>query len=718
MRISFLLLALTLTCSASAQNKLITLEDIWRDNTFAVKSVPGFNAMKDGENYTELGGQGDQHTLTIKSLKDGSTGKVLYTGKLNIDEYELGSGLDRVLLLTESKNIYRRSILHKAYVYDVKSGTETLIDQGKVLHASFSPDGTKVAYVKDNNLYYQDLVSGTITPITTDGAVNKIINGNCDWVYEEEFGFTRAYEWAPDGKHIAYYRFDESQVPQYTMTVYDSLYPTPYQYKYPKAGEPNSTVSIHIYDLATKTTKSADLTGDDGTVDVYVPRIKWTTNPDQLCVYRLNRRQDKLTLYLADAASAMMQPIYEETNKAFIDVNDNLRFLPDGRSFLFNSERDGWNHLYIYDWKSKKLTPLTPGNYDIADLVQVDPSAKTVFYTAAEASPMERKLYAVSFNGKGKVCLTAEAGTHAITAIEGAKYFFDRYSSLNTPPVYLLRDAKGKVVRTLEDNKALKAKMAEYSLGKMSFMQLAGADGTTLNAWRILPPDFDPAKKYPVLLYQYSGPNSQEVADRFPVRDYFWHHMLAQKGYVVICADGTGTGFRGEAFRKKTYLQLGKYESDDQIAIAKYLATVPYIDPARIGIWGWSYGGFMSSTCILKGADIFKMAIAVAPVTNWRYYDNIYTERYMRKPAENKEGYDNNAPESMAANLKGKFLLIHGTGDDNVHFQNSVMLVNNLIKEGKDFDSEYYPNRAHGISGGPTRLHLYRRMTNFILANL
>jgi len=364
------------------------------------------------------------------------------------------------------------------------------------------------------------------------------------------------------------------------------------------------------------------------------------------------------------------------------------------------------------------MKELTPGDYDIESITGVDTAKKLVYYTAAERSPLQRNLYAVAWDGSGKTCLTPEKGTHNITPCTGNRYFLDRYSRLRVPPVYYLRDAEGKIVRTLEDNHKLKETMKDYKLGEIHFMKIQGAYYDELNAWMITPPNFSKSKKYPVLMYQYSGPGSQQVADKFPVGDYFWHQMLAQKGYIIVCVDGTGTGFRGEEFRKKTYLTLGRLESDDQVAVAKNLAELPYVDKNRIGIWGWSYGGFMSSTCIFKGNDVFKAAISVAPVTNWRYYDNVYTERYMRKPQENAQGYDENAPEYMADRLKGKLLLIHGTGDDNVHFQNSAMLVNALIKANKDYDSEYYPNRAHGISGGNTRLHLFRRMTDFILENL
>lgn len=717
MRSILLSLILIWATAAAAQNKLITLEDIWRDGTFSAKSIPGFNALPDGERYTEAVEEAGSHIIRVKSLRDGKEVRTLYKGALPVDDYALSTDGKRMLLLTESQPIYRRSILHRVYILDLGTGKTALLDSAKVLHAQFSPDGSKVAFVKDNNLFYKDLSTNKATPITTDGLPNHIINGNCDWVYEEEFEFTQAYQWSPDGKYIAYYRFDETAVPEYTMTVFDSLYPTPYKYKYPKAGEPNSVVSIRSYNMADGKTSLLSILKPGEDADTYIPRIKWAA-PARLCIYKLNRLQNHLQLLLADLERNTLTAIYDEKAGTYIEIGDNLRFLKDGQSMVFTSEVDGWNHLYVWEWATQRLTKLTKGSYDVAELIDINEAAKTVYYTAAQTSPLQRQLYAVGYSGEVTRCLTPDSGIHAITPIEGARYFLDRYSRLNAPPVFRLIDAQGKTVRTLEDNARLAARMKEYALGKMEFTQVKGDSGILLNAWRILPPGFDPARKYPVLMYQYSGPGSQEVADRFPVRDYFWHHMLAQKGYIIYCVDGTGTGLRGEAFKKKTYLQLGRYESNDQIAAARSIAALPYVDKNRIGIWGWSYGGFMSSTCIMKGADVFKMAIAVAPVTNWRYYDNVYTERYMRKPSENTAGYDANAPEKMAAKLKGPFLLIHGTGDDNVHFQNSVSLVNNLIKEGKAYDSEYYPNRAHGISGGGTRLHLYKRMTAFVLDNL
>jgi dipeptidyl-peptidase-4 len=719
MRYIWLSILLVAQTAIAQTKKQITLEDVWRDNTFKIKSVPGFNAMKDGKTYTQIDEENGRQVINVYDLATGNKLRNIYSndGAYKIDSYEFSTNEQKILLKSESQNIYRRSILNKVYVYDTKTLNAVELTKDKVLHATFSPDGNKVAFVRNNDLYIRDLNTGVMLPVTKDGAKNKIINGNCDWVYEEEFEFTRAFDWAPDSKHLAFFRFDETNVPSYIIPKYNEadLYPENYTYKYPKAGEQNSIVAIKIYDVASSQTVNAELGSE---TNQYIPRIKWTNDASKLCIYRMNRLQNKLELLLTDASTGANQIIYTEESPSYVEVNDNLEFLADGSSFIFNSEKDGYNHLYNYNWKTKKLTLLTNGNYDIAEIIGVNEKNKQVYYTAAEAVPMERKLYAVGFNGKGKKVLTPEGGTHAITVIGGYNFFLDKYSTLTTPPVYYLRDASGKVVRTLEDNAALKAKMNEYDLGKISFQQFKLDDTKTLNAWTIMPPSFDEHKKYPVLMYQYSGPGSQEVADRFPIRDFFWHQMLAEKGFIIVCVDGTGTGFRGEAFKKKTYLQLGKYESDDQIATAKYLGNLPYVDKDRIGIWGWSYGGFMSSTCMFKGHDVFKAGIAVAPVTNWKYYDDIYTERYMRTPQTNASGYEDNAPEKMAGMLTGKFLMIHGTADDNVHFQNAVMLTDALIKGDKEFESEYYPNKSHGISGGNTRYHLYKRMTDFLLKNL
>jgi dipeptidyl-peptidase-4 len=702
--------------------KQISLEDIWQKGTFAVKNVPGFNALKDGKHYTQLDESGDEQQINIYDLANGKKSKTLLTKNTSdeigeIGEYSLSNDEQKIMLFTNPQPIYRRSILHKVWIIDLKTGSRQLLDNEPVLHATFNPQGTKAAFVRDNNLYIKDLSTGNLTAVTHDGEKNKIINGNCDWVYEEEWEFTQAYDWSPDGNYLSWYRFDESEVKEYTIPFYEekSSYPRLYTYKYPKAGEANSVVTIHIFDVKNGNIALAQ-TGPEK--DQYIPRIKWAGNTDKLCIYRMNRLQNKLELLLTDAATGNAEIIYSEENPYYIEINDNLTFLPDGTSFIITSERDGFNHLYKWNFKSKELTQLTNGSWDVDQMMGVDEANKCIYFTAGVTTPLERKLYKANWNGKETQCLTPADGTHEITPCAGFRYFLDKHSRLNTVPVYTLISNDGKKVRVLEDNKALKQTMSAYTLGVVSTLQIPNGTGDMLNAWMIKPADFDPSKKYPVLLYQYSGPGSQQVVDKFPIDNYFWHQMIAQKGYIIVCADGTGTGGRGEKFKKKTYLQLGKYESDDQITVGKYMAKQNYVDAGRIGIWGWSFGGFMSSICILKGADVFKTAVAVAPVTNWRFYDNVYTERYMRTPAVNASGYDDNAPEKMAAKLKGNFLMIHGTADDNVHYQNAVVFTDQLINANKQFQSEYYPNKNHSIYGGVTRLQLFRRMTDYILKNL
>ena len=520
MRNFFLLLLLTASQICYSQTKQnITLEDIWKNGTFRSKDIPGFNALKDGIHYTQLDADSTQQRINVYSLATGKKDKTMYSnagnlfgGKLiNIEDYSFSQDEQKILLLSSSQPIYRRSILHSAYVYDIKKHNTIPVDAGKVLHPTFSPDGSKVAYVKDNNLYIKDLESGNVTTVTTDGEKNKIINGNCDWVYEEEFEFTRAFDWSGDGKYLAYYRFDESQVPEYTIPMYDSLYPAMYTYKYPKAGKPNSIVQIKIYDVAKAQTVPVN-TGKETTQ--YIPRIKWTENPEKLCVYRLNRLQNKLELLLADAHSGKINIIYKETSRYYIDINDNLKFLPDGKSFIFNSERSGYNHLYKWDWENEKLTSITKGDFDIDQLVSIDKANHLVYYTAAAPTPMQRRLYAADWNGRHTKCLTPERGTHTITPCQGNNYFLDKYSKLNTMRVYYLRNKDGDIIRTLEDNHALIEKMQNYSLGNVRFVKLKGVK-ETLNGWMMTPPDFDSAKKYPVLMYQYSGPGSQEVIDAF-----------------------------------------------------------------------------------------------------------------------------------------------------------------------------------------------------------
>lgn len=701
----------------SAQQK-ITLENIYLDNVFTSKSIPGFNVMKNGISFSKIERKGDQSVVSIYDLKSGKHQKILYTNpvKLPISDIHFNKAENKILIFSNAQNIYRRSILYNVYIVDLQKNTLDTLFREKVLHARFNPDGTKVAYVYSNNLFVYDLQNKQTIQITSDGKEQSIINGNCDWVYEEEFGFSRAFEWSGDGNYLAYYKFDESKVKEFTMTYYDdnANYPRYYTFKYPKAGEANSLVSIHTYHLPTATHHVMQ-TGSD--TDIYIPRIKWAS-ASKLIMYRLNRLQNKLEMLMADPSRGDATVFYEETNQYYIDINDNITFINDGNQMVFTSEMNGFNHLYLYDGSTKISKALTSGSWDLDELVAFDENKNEVYYTAGKESPLTRQFYKLNIKTNVEKQLTNREGLHQITPCQGLKYFVVKHQSIHQVPTFQLADANGKKVRVLEENLTLSDKLKKYNLGKVEFFTVPNAVGINLNAYRILPPNFDEQTKYPVLMYQYSGPGSQQVLNKMQLDSYFWHQYLAQEGYIIVVVDGTGTGGRGEEFKKKTYLQLGNLESNDQIDAAKHLASLPYVDANRIGIWGWSYGGFMSSTCILKAPDLFKAAIAVAPVTNWRFYDNIYTERYMRTPQENPKGYDDNAPEKMAANLKGSFLLIHGLGDDNVHFQNAAVLTNQLIKNGKQFQSEYYPNGNHGIGGGIVRYQLYQRMTQFIKQNL
>jgi dipeptidyl-peptidase 4 len=710
---------LLVSFNALAQ-KEITLSDIFEKGTFAGEGVAGFRSMNDGLHYVETN---SKQQIEKHSFKDGSLVGIIadlaslqYNGDtVAVEDYTFDAAEKQLLITNGSEAIYRRSFVNNAYVYDLATKTVLPVSTNKVMHASFSPNGKSVAYVYENNLYIFDIATKTTKQVTTDGKRNAIINGNCDWVYEEEFGFSTAYKWNKDGAYLAYYKFDESAVKEFSFTQYGTLYPKNYDYKYPKAGEDNSKVSVHIYELATtKNTKVS--VGDES--DIYLPRIHWSAFNNNLFVYKLNRLQNNLEVYKSEASSGKTMIEYVESNARYIDINDDVIFLTQQDAFIYTSEKKGYNHIYLHNCVNHSDIQITGGNYDVLSVKGIDEKNKLVYFISTFSSPLEKKLFSVKLDEPKLNCITQEAGVHNISFGAGFKYFMDAYSKVNTPPIYTIRDAKGKVIRTLKSNEKLAARLTEYNTMPQELIKVRAANDEELNAWIIKPANINDGKKHPVLMFQYSGPGSQQVSNSWMGRDYWWYQMLAQKGYVIACVDGRGTGCRGEEFKKCTYKQLGKLESDDQIAVAKYFGTLPYIDKDRIGIWGWSYGGYMSSICLMKGADVFKSAIAVAPVTNWRYYDNIYTERYMQKPQNNAAGYDDNSPINMVKKLKGNYLLVHGTADDNVHFSNSVEMVNALVKANKEFDFEMYPDKNHGISGGVTRYHLYKRLTQFILEKL
>ncbi|HUR30050.1 MAG TPA: S9 family peptidase, partial [Saprospiraceae bacterium] len=675
----------------------------------------------DGHHYSDL----NDNTIIKYNL---STGKAVDTileinlislpdDEKQISDYIFSDDESQLLLKTGMEGIYRYSTREWNYVYNLSTKKLDKLHEGsKQMHATFSPDGKKVAYVSDNDLYFKDLASGVVTRITNDGKANEIINGSCDWVYEEEFSFTQAFAWSPDSRNIAYYRFDETAVKEFSMTYYTGeLYPENVEFKYPKVGMENSKVSIHLYDSKTAAKIKIDR---DSEPDGYIPRIKWTNDPSKLCVFWMNRHQNHLELLLADVQTGKTSLLLQEDNKYYIDIHDNLTFLSEDECFIWTSEKDGYNHIYLYGMDGSLKRQLTSGNWEVTSFYGVDEKNKTIYYQAAARSPLEREVYSIDLKGKNQKTIADKKGFNNADFSTTFDLYVWTYSNANTAPTYSIHNRKGDLVRMLENNEGLKKLQEQTKAQPVEFYSFTTSEGVQLNGYQIKPYDFDPNKKYPVLMYLYGGPGSQEVIDSWMGTDYWWFQSLAQQGYVVACVDNRGTGGRGEEFKKMTYLQLGKYETIDQIEAAKYLGKQTYVDPSRIGIFGWSYGGYMSSLCLFKGNDVFNSAIAVAPVTNWKWYDSIYTERYMRDEKENKEGFESNSPINFVDRLKGNYLLVHGITDDNVHFQNSAEMSAALIRANKQFDTYLYPNRNHSIYGDNARRHLYVKMTDFLNEHL
>ncbi|PTN09632.1 S9 family peptidase [Mangrovibacterium marinum] len=725
--IFLLMLIIGLANPATSQQK-ISLEDIQLHGTFRAKGVSGLYSMNDGLHYTTL--DGGSRILKYNYRTGDQTAVVFDLATIDnapisqFSSYEFSNDESKILLTTERAPIYRHSFTAQYYIWNsVTQELSPLSEKGKQQLATFSPDGERVAFVRDNNLFVKSLKFGTESQVTTDGQFNQIINGAPDWVYEEEFSFSKAFAWSPDSKFLAFMRFDETEVPQFSMSMFkgmapsheeNALYPGDYRFKYPKAGEKNSIVSVHVYDIKSKTTVKADVGSE---TDQYIPRIKWMADAADLAVMRLNRKQNQLDVLLVNPFTGDSRLFYSEKNKRYVaeEFLDDFTILPDNDYLVINSERSGYAQLYLYNRQGYEVRQLTSGDYDVTKFYGFDPKKKIFYYQAAKESPMQREIYYVSLDGKKKGRLSQQDGTNDAEFSSGFQYYINTYTNLTTPKQTTLHSNDGKLIRVLEDNKALQEKLADYRIAAREFFHFETSEGVALNGWMIKPVNFDPNVKYPVVMTQYSGPNSQEVLDNFSID---WHNYLAQEGFVVACVDPRGTGARGEEFRKCTYRQLGKYESDDQVETAKYLGSLPFVDRDNIAIWGWSYGGFMTLLSLEKGGDLFKAGIAVAPVTNWRYYDTVYTERFMRTPRENPNGYDDNSPLSHPEGITGRLLLIHGSADDNVHVQNSMEFSEALVQAGIQFDMAIYTNRNHSIYGGNTRLHLYRRMTDFLKANL
>ena len=723
MKVYLSILATFLFIVTSIGQKEITTEDLWRDYTFFANSVPGFNFLKDGKHYTRLQDNTiKKYDLTtgafVEDILNGATfqGKEGFSGV--ISSYTFSNDEHRIMIKSEVQSIYRRSSIAKFHVYDRDSKEFIAVwnEDKKIGYATFNPTADKVAFVHENNLYYKDLTDKMITQITQDGESNKIINGSTDWVYEEEFSFAKAFYWSPDGEKIAFIRFDETEVKEFTMTKYnDGLYPIYETFKYPKVGEKNADVSAHVYYLKEKDIRKLEI-GDE--TDIYIPRIKWTADEDKIVVFRLNRHQNDLKLFIINTKKNESELLLHETNKYYIDITDDLTFLKDKKHFIWSSEQDGYNHIYLYDIKGKQKRLLTKGKYDVTSFYGVDEVNEKIYYQAAEKSPLQKHIYSIGLSGRDKRLITDNSGTNSAQWSSTFDYFVNTYSTANQAPTYAVYDREGKLIRSIENNEKILKLQEEYGTSPVEFFTFRTSELVELNGWMIKPSDFDASKKYPVFMTQYSGPGSQSVTDSWKGNNYWWYQQIAQRGYIVVCVDPRGTGGRGEEFKKMTYLQLGKYETIDQIEAAKYLGSQPYVDASRIGIYGWSYGGYMSSLCILKGNDVFKSAIAVAPVTSWKWYDTVYTERFMRTVEENESGYKENSPVYFADRLKGNYLLVHGIADDNVHFQNSAEMMNALISANKQFDTYAYPNRNHGIYGDNARLHLWNKMNDFIFTKI
>ena len=700
----------------ASRTEKITLEDIW-GSTFSTNRMNALNSMN-GDYYSLLNRDEngfttvDQYSyLNLEKVATIVDGKTLNSLQ-KFESYSFNNDESKLILGKDIQKVYRRSTKGTYYVYTVNSKKIRLIGE-QIQEPTFSPDSKKVAYAKNNNLFILDLTTNTTRQVTKDGKYNHVINGTTDWVYEEEFGFVRAFEWSKDSKFIAFLRFNESKVKEFSMGVTgNQLYPTQHVFKYPKAGEDNAKVSLHTYNLKTRKSKKVALGNYE-----YIPRIQWSNTNHILIVTTLNRHQNDLKLHKVNALKSSSSLLLNEKDDAYVSVKNDLTFLDDN-SFIWTSEKDGYNHIYHYNFNGNLINQITNGNWEVTKYYGFNKEKKTIYYQSVESGAINRGVYSIRLDGTNKKLLSNNTGTNTAAFSRNLNYFINAHSTTETPPIYSLYSAEGNMIKVIKDNSSLEDKLLNYKISPKEFSTI-NINGNDLNMWMIKPLDFDEQKKYPLLMFQYSGPGSQQVANKWNGTNDYWHQLLAQQGMIIACVDGRGTGLKGRDFKKITQKELGKYEVEDQIAAAKKLAKRNYIDKENIGIWGWSYGGFMSTNCLLKGNDIFTTAIAVAPVTSWRFYDTVYTERYMQTPQENASGYDDNSPINYANKLKGNYLLVHGTGDDNVHVQNSRRMINALVAANKPFDIAMYPDRAHGIRKGKnTRLHLYHKMTNFIAQHL
>ena len=703
-------LSLSIMAFLGAFGQEITLDKIY-SGQYRGRGISGISSLSDGEHYAVIEGNAIVKYSYVNTHKIGN----IVDGKYY--NYEFSNDESKILLLTESLPIYRHSFLGKYQVKDLKSGREVLINGGKLVQEPrFSPDASKVAFVEGNNIFYQDLETGKITQITTDGEKNHILNGVSDWVYEEEFGHSRQYEWTKNSDAIVFVKSDETAVREVNLPIYQgNLYPEEMKFKYPKAGEENSKVSAFMYQLSNKKLSKIDLSAFKG---YYIINVVLTQKYDEVVLITSERNQNAMDILKVNTKTGKTIKLFTEIDEKWIDTDKNIIEFLEDNSFIWASERDGYRHLYWYNENGKLKKQITKGNWEVVEYYGFNPKTKEVFIQTTQNGSINKVISKVNINTGKSLIISEKEGDNIANFSKNYRYFIETSSAVDKPYTYTLKDKDGILIKDLQNNKEQYKRLERDNFVAKEFFTIPNAVGDSMNAWIIKPKNFDKMKKYPVLMYQYSGPGSQSVENSWDNGNALWFNMLAQKGYLVVCVDGRGTGFRGAKYKKATYKNLGKYEIEDQITAAKWLGNQPYVDANRIGIFGWSFGGYMTSLALTKGADTFKLGIAVAPVTNWRYYDSIYTERFMGTPQENPSGYDDNSPTNFAHLLKGKLYIIHGTADDNVHFQNAMEFSEALIQHKKQFDFMAYPDKNHGIYGGNTRQHLYELMTNYILKNL
>lgn len=716
-----------------AQAQYVSMKEI-ASGKYREKGVYGLNSMKDGEHYTRLS---DDHKQILRyAFKTGKQVDVLFDvekvrgEKLEyIDGYTFSPDEQLILLRTQTKSVYRHSYTAEHYIYNVKNNKmEPLSTAGPQQVPLFSPDGTQIAFVRKNNIYLVKLLfDNAESQVTKDGEFNKVINGIPDWVYEEEFAYNRAFTFSADSKMIAYVRFDESAVQTYNFPLYRGQYPAhegfadypgSYSYKYPKAGYTNSKVSVHTFDIKSQVTRKVDVPlGEED----YIPRLRFTSDPDKLAIVTLNRHQNKMDVYMANPRSLVCKLTIRDEDSRYINEGAYGEMGIYNDHIVLMSERDGYNHLYLYNLSGQLLRQITKGKEVVRDFLGYNEATGDCYYTTTDGNPLQSIVYKIDAKGR-KTKLSQREGTNRAVFSAGFKFFINTFSDVNTPAIVTIHDNKGKEVAKLLDNEDLKNRLVALKLPKKEFFKFQTSEGIELNGVMMKPVDFDPSKKYPVIFHQYSGPGSQKVLNQWRIGATsdggIFESYFCNQGFIMVCVDGRGTGGRGADFEKCTYLQLGVREAKDQVEAAKYMASLPYVDGNRIGIWGWSFGGYMTLMSMSEGSGIFKAGVAVAAPTDWRFYDSVYTERFMRTPKENKEGYDMTSAISRAGKMAGELLLIHGTADDNVHYQNMAEYTEALVQAGIPYRSLVYTNRDHFIRGGNTTAHLYEQVARHFLTYL